>query len=362
MNDEGYHKLAEVLDNLPSGFPKTESGVEIRILKKIFRPEEAELFCDLKLSFETVEQIAGRTGRPVEGLEDMLNTMWERGQIMGVDFGGTRLFRMIPWVIGIYEFQLPHMDKELAEMCDEYMDVHGKQFFKNKPQIMQVVPVEKEIQANHEALSYEKVSSLIENSRSFMVMDCICKKEQGLLDNRCEKPLEVCMAIAPVPGIFDNNILGGRVISKEEANKVLSMAEDAGLVHLTWNTETGHWFICNCCGCCCGVLRGINKMGIPASMVVNSHYYAEIDPDLCEACGICKEERCQVNAIEEDDNAYRVIRERCIGCGLCVTTCPSGALELFRKQPENLVPPPKDEMAWNEERGQQRGVDFSAYK
>ena len=92
-------------------------------------------------------QIAGRTGRPVEALEDMLTTMWEKGQIMSVDFGGTRLFRMMPWVIGIYEFQLPHMDKELAEMCDEYMDAHGKQFFRNKPQIMQVIPIEKEIQA-----------------------------------------------------------------------------------------------------------------------------------------------------------------------------------------------------------------------
>jgi len=362
MSDEVYYNLAKVLDTLPSGFPETESGVEIKLLKKIFRPEEADLFCDLKLTFENVEQIAGRTGRPIEGLEDMLTAMWERGQIFCVDFGGVKLFRMMPWIIGIYEFQLPHMDRELAEMCEEYMDVYGNQFFENKPQIMQVIPIEREIQAKQEALSYEKVSSIIENARSFMVMDCICKKEQGLLDNPCEKPLEVCMAIAPVPGIFDNNKMGGRVISKEEANKVLSMAEDAGLVHLTWNTETGHWFICNCCGCCCGVLRGINKLGIPASMVVNSHYYAEIDPDLCESCGICAEERCQVNAIEEGEDAYRVIKEKCIGCGLCVTTCPSGALKLLRKQAEELVSPPKDEMAWYEERGHQRGVDFSSYK
>jgi electron transport complex protein RnfB len=65
-------------------------------LKKIFRTEEANLFCVLKLTFETVEQIADRTGRPIEGLEDMLNTMWEKGQIMGVDFAGIKLFRMMP--------------------------------------------------------------------------------------------------------------------------------------------------------------------------------------------------------------------------------------------------------------------------
>ena len=61
-----YSKLARVLDELPNGFPATESGVEIKILKKIFTPEQAELYCDLTLKFETAEQIA-RPHRPASG-------------------------------------------------------------------------------------------------------------------------------------------------------------------------------------------------------------------------------------------------------------------------------------------------------
>jgi len=361
MNDDIYSKLAKVLDTLPNGFPSTESGVEIRLLKKIFRPEDAELFCDLRMHFETVEQIAQRTGRPLEGLERMLTTMWKRGQVFGVHFGGVKLFRMVPWAFGIYEFQLPHMDRELAEMCEEYMTVYGEQFFRNKPQLMQVIPIEREIPARHEALTYEKVSSIIENGQSFLLNECICKKEQGLLDSPCEKPLEVCLGIAPVPGIFDNTKVG-RAISKEEAYDVLRKSEEAGMVHLTWNVKSGHFFICNCCGGCCGVLRGINDLGIPASRVVNAYYYAEIDPDQCAACGTCADERCQVKAIEEGEEAYRVVKERCIGCGLCVPTCPSEAIKLVRKKAEELEPPPQDEMDWYEERARRRGVDFSAYK
>jgi len=58
MDEKIYHRLAQVLDTLPNGFPSTETGVEIKLLKKVFTPDEAELFCDLTLTFETASQIA----------------------------------------------------------------------------------------------------------------------------------------------------------------------------------------------------------------------------------------------------------------------------------------------------------------
>ncbi len=48
--------------------------------------------------------------------------------------------------------------------------------------------------------------------------------------------------------------------------------------------------------------------------------------------------RCQMDAIPADAAPSRVIAERCIGCGLCVTTCPSGAAQLMAK-PGARVPP-----------------------
>ena len=359
MSGDVYHRLARVLDTLPNGFPATDSGIEIKLLKKIFRSKDAELFCDLRLNWETAQQIAERTGRSLEGLEDHLNEMHGRGQIWGVDVAGVKIFKMLPWVFGIYEFQVHHMDRELAEMWEEYAPEFGEPFFKNKPQLMQVIPIEGEIRATHEALSYQKVSSIIESGKSFMVQDCICKKEQGLIDNPCDRPLEVCMGIAPIEGVFDN-IKNGRKLSKQDAYDLIQKCEEDALVHLTWNVENGHFFICNCCGCCCGILRSMNEWGITDA--VNSFYLAEIDPEVCAACGTCADERCQVNAIEDSGDAYRVIKEKCIGCGLCISNCPSDAIQLVRKPPEKIVTPPKDEMDWYEKRGNHRGVDFSAYK
>ena len=201
MSDEVYYRLAKVLDTLPSGFPATESGIEIKILKKIFEPEEAEIFCDLRLTPETAARISERTGRPLEGLEQKLVSMGQKGELWAFESDGVRTFKMVPWILGIYEFQLKRMDREFAAMWEEYSRPWGRQFLRHGPQIMQVIPIEKEIPVKQEALTYQQVSGLIEKARSYMVNECICKKKQGLLDHPCSKPTEVCLAMDPVPGL-----------------------------------------------------------------------------------------------------------------------------------------------------------------
>lgn len=360
MDDAVYRRLAKVLDTLPNGFAETKSGVEIQILKKIFSPEQADMFCDLRMSFETARQIAERTGRPPAGLEDFLVEMSNAGQIMMLDFG-EKYFKMMPYVFGIYEFQLDRMDAEFARLNETFYADHARHFFSHTPQLMQVLPVEEEIAVQQEALPYERVSALIEYNQSFKISECICKKEKGLLNEPCQKPIHVCLAMAPIPGVFQDSAFG-RVVSREEAYEVLKKSEEAGLVHLTSNIQNGNIYICNCCGCCCGVLSAINKTGIPASQVVNSHYFALIDAEKCSACGICADERCQVGAIEQIGDEYRIAKEKCIGCGLCISTCPTEAISLIHKEEAHRSTPPLTEDEWFEARGKSRGVDFSDYK
>ncbi len=47
-----YLQLAKRLDELPNGFPSTEDGVELRLLEKLFSPEEASLAAGLHLGLE----------------------------------------------------------------------------------------------------------------------------------------------------------------------------------------------------------------------------------------------------------------------------------------------------------------------
>ena len=363
MTDEIYHRVAKALDALPNGFPPAPDGLEIKLLKKIFAPEEAELFCDLNPSLETAQQIAKRTGRPLDGLEAKLTSMAKHGELLGIDFGGTKLFAMLPWVVGIFEYQIGRMDREFCELSEKYMRHFTQQAFSIQPQFMQTLPIQRtlpiqtEIVATQQALPYEQVSAIIENGKRFRLNECICKKERGILAAPCKKPHEVCLAIVPVEGaefILD----WGREISKQDAYEVLRKAEAAGLVHLTSNVESAHTFVCNCCGCCCNVLRPMNEFN--ATSVVNSHYYAEFEADKCNGCGICIDERCQVQAIEEADVFYRFLKERCIGCGLCVTTCPTDAIKLVHKPQQEIMRPPIDMNAWNDARARQRSAGHSA--
>ena len=196
-------------------------------------------------------------------------------------------------------------------------------------------------------------AALINGGKSWEVADCICKKERRLLGEGCEHPLETCLAIAPVENAFTDGFWG-RPITKEEACRVLDMAEEAGLVHMTGNVQVGHMYICNCCGCSCAVLRGITELGLKGA-AARSNYCAVVDEERCTGCGTCLE-RCQVKAIDLDDIAQ--VSDLCIGCGLCVTTCPTEAMSLKIRVEQETVP--ADEMDWFRMRAESRGSD--AYK
>lgn len=138
----------------------------------------------------------------------------------------------------------------------------------------------------------------------------------------------------------------GRAIDQSEVMTILARANEANLVLQPTNSQyVGA--ICCCCGCCCGVLRGLQHHPKPAEAVASS-FIARLDPELCQACWTCLD-RCQMQALAEDGDCVGLDTDRCIGCGLCTSTCPSGALTLERKHGNKIAPvPPTLDDAWRE--------------
>jgi len=84
--------------------------------------------------------------------------------------------------------------------------------------------------------------------------------------------------------------------------------------------------ICNCCSCCCGAMQAWQN-GTP--MLASSGYVAQVDEDLCAACGLCAD-FCQFAAISVDDGFARIDAAACMGCGVCVSKCPQETISLVR--------------------------------
>jgi len=118
MNEEIYDRLVDALDALPNGFPRTESGVELRILKKAFKPEEAEVANQMSRNFETVGEIARRVGLPPNSVENLLKEMLPTALAGRREVGGAEKYRLGPFIMGWYESYLSRSrdDREFAEL------------------------------------------------------------------------------------------------------------------------------------------------------------------------------------------------------------------------------------------------------
>jgi ferredoxin len=338
MSDSMYVRLQEHLDGLPVGFPKTPSGIEIAILKRIFQPDEAEMAVRLTPLPETTEEFSQRTGLDRVRAGEMLERMAKKGQIFRMRHEGTTLYNAAPFVPGIWEYQLENLDAELAGMVEAYFGHSlGKVISGGKIPIFRTLPVDENLTMEMEVMPYDRVKDIVRSQKTIALANCICRKERRLAGHECDHIDDVCLLFSHMARFYVENGLA-RFITPEEAVDVLDRAERDGLVHSPLNAQRPMG-LCNCCGCCCGILRGITHFKLPPSKVIRSDFYSVCAKDACSGCGECVE-RCQVNAIQLVDEVARVDRSQCIGCGLCVSTCPTGALALVHKPPDEAPAPP----------------------
>lgn len=337
MAHQVYYELRDRLDRYSVGFPSTESGVELKILERLFTVDEAEMYLHVTMKREPLEEIVKRTGRDPREVSEALTGMAAKGLVLVTRKEGALQYSAVPYVVGIFEHQLKTMDKGLAQLTEQYFqEAFGKQLSASVTPL-RTIPVNKSIDHSWAVTPYEDVRKIVQRAGSIAVADCMCRVHQRHLGRSCDKPLEVCFAFEAQAHYYVDKGLG-RWIDKEEALRIVDQCDDAGLVPQPFNAQDPSG-MCNCCGDCCDILRSIKMHPKPADRVI-SNYYAEVDSSLCTACETCVE-RCQMEAVQlGPDDAAQIDRDRCIGCGLCVTTCPTEALKLKAKPPEHRREPP----------------------
>lgn len=357
MTKQAYQRLARRLDALPNGFPATESGVELELLAELFTPQEASIAAQMRLTQESAEVIGARVGLDPNLTYRHLKDMARKGLIRVKRSKGQLLFGLMPFVVGFYEEQLPRLDEDLARLMERYFqETRGGGITQAKPAVHRVIPVEESIEFELEIFPYERASELLDGAQSWGVRDCICRVQQRLIGQGCENPVESCLVFAPVEGAFDHSDVT-RALSRDEALQILQDAASAGLVHSTGNYREPHYYICNCCTCCCGILRGVAEFGVPTALA-KSDFRASVESADCVACGECRA-RCQFEALSIAQDVCEVDDSRCVGCGVCVSACTTGALVLTRRPEGEVPPPPADIKEWGTRRAEERGLSLS---
>jgi Pyruvate/2-oxoacid:ferredoxin oxidoreductase delta subunit len=343
-NEKVYVDLQRHIDSQAIGFPATKSGSELRILKHIFSPEEAKIATCLTYKLEPIETVYERVGHLVESPEQLtgiLDGIEKKGGIELEIKDGKRLYRNVPLVVGMYEFQLDKLTQEFIKDFDEYTSDRrfGIEFLSTKLPQMRTIPIAKSIQPQHRISTFDEVTMLLQQAEApFSIFECICRKKMFLGGEPCKatKRKETCFATGSMAqAVLRNGI--GREITLGESLSILNENQKQGLVLQPSNTEKAE-FICSCCGCCCGMLRMHKSLPNPVDFWA-SNYYAVADTDSCNGCGNC-EKRCQVGAVKVSEHKQKtsVDLNRCIGCGLCIPTCPQKAMSL-RKKPIEVRPP-----------------------
>ena len=302
QNDQIYIRLQRHLDKQPVGFPATRSGVEIKILKHIFTPQEAEIACCLSYRFEPLKTIFSRAGHCVDRPEQLaacLDRIQKKGGIESKIKNGQMHYCNAPFVVGMYEYQLNRLTPDFIKDFNEYTSGRefGVEFLSTKLPQMRTIPVAKSIHPHHHVSTFDEVATLIQQAEGpFVIYECICRKKKSLEGKSCKKTdrRETCLAIGSM-ALMELKSGAGREITRDEAMAIIEKNQKQGLVLQPSNTQKAE-FVCSCCGCCCGMLRTHKALPKPLDFWA-SNFHAEVDKGACDGCGAC-EKRCQVGAVK----------------------------------------------------------------
>jgi NAD-dependent dihydropyrimidine dehydrogenase PreA subunit/DNA-binding transcriptional ArsR family regulator len=345
-------QIDPVYQELAAKMKRPNSKVLPALLQRLADLEQARIVRELPAQ---PEEIAKKLGLDRETVEKHLSLLFEKGLVTR----GKRSWNLASswgWLHdAIGSSDSKYDDIELFDVAmvmsgEELMNLSQRVEKGDKRtirQYMRVIPKWKTIKDIPGVLPCEDVREVFRNSPPIVLINCACRRLYK--DRKCKTtlPVNVCLSC----GRLGRHVLSrgiGKELTYDELIKFLDRLDEYQLVNLTGNSNRMPIQMCNCHNCCCGMfhIRAYTKPNMNQSPFAKSRFIVEDHPEKCIACGKCINERCPIGAIsmkyfpEFGGERSYTDTEECIGCGLCVLTCPAEARKMKLVRPPEHIPEP----------------------
>lgn len=311
----------------------------LEMMTHLFTNDEADVAQHLApLIPLTAAQLARRTGRTIADIAPVLDNLANNKRVI-MSFGKPERYTILPLVPGLFESIIVSPDlstnnrwhKRFAELFEKVFDsAYIKEYIdKSAPALVRYIPNQGALSNTlQSAWPTDMLEELLDPYDTFGIAHCQCRVVTQLAERGCGKPTLNCVSIGPLAKpLIDKGYF--RKADKEEVIEAKKIAEQNGCV--TWmmnvqNSKEGN-ISCSCCGCCCHALRSITQFSSPG-LISAPRFMPYRDDSACAYCGKCSAV-CTMGAWKKVGGAAVYFEpHRCIGCGLCVTSCPNKALTL----------------------------------
>ncbi len=338
---ENLVPLIDRLNRYPIGLFDNEKLRQI--LAYLFSEDEALVASRFPLEESTLNELKRATGIEKKRLLPILESMAEKGLVMDLKYGEITYYLLMPGLIGFFEFTFMKQRAdlpvpELAKLMTEYLyddpeQGQAREFFGSKTQLTRSLPYEEHIPVSSVVTSYESARDIVTQAGYGAVGQCYCRHKKEHLHESCDKnaPIQgICISLGTAAKFMVRRGFAEEK-STEELLKVIDIAREHNLTHITDNIRHKPSFICNCCSCCCELLGGVLQ-GFTDG-VAKANYTLEVNRETCLGCGMCAKV-CNVKGL---DLTPRVKKEKrkllideaiCLGCGACISACQTHSLSL----------------------------------